>query len=287
MYATGTQFQAIRDSIIAQLNALPAVRSAEQQMIAGLDGIRSTIETGNTRLSSISTSTASTVSKVSDSNSFLASIDTNGDGVISQMEASVAAQELIKQKAAENVLATGQVKDAVNEGNTTGYSDNNLLLGIYQNTAGLRLQTSDVRLDLAAINSQIDWVRKYTGAAAINTMYGRPVAQEPGIGALSAKGNIFGDGALINAKTAVPMSIMGEAGIEAVVPLQRDPRTGRLGVASTSRGGASNDNSLADEFASYRVQSAKETMALQSELRATRDELARLTSVMQRRAFAS
>jgi hypothetical protein len=239
-------------------------------MIDGLGEIRTSIETSNTRLTSISSSTASTVSVVADSNSLLASIDTNGDGVISQMEASVAAQNLIKQKADENVLATGQVKDAVNEGNTTGYSDNNLLLGIYQNTSGMRLQISDVRFDLASINGLIDSVRKYTGAAAINTMYGRPVAPDPGIGAISALGNIFSDGnvvpfakggipSVVHNPTLAPMALFGEAGPEAIMPLDRGP-DGSLGV----RMYGSNDNGevpallreLISEVRGYRRQSA-------------------------------
>jgi hypothetical protein len=38
MYGASSQFTTIRDQIISQLNALPAVRSAEQQMIDGLGG---------------------------------------------------------------------------------------------------------------------------------------------------------------------------------------------------------------------------------------------------------
>lgn len=283
MYGASSQFTALRDQIISQLTALPAVQSADQQMIDGLDGIRTSIETSNTRLSSISSSTASTVSGVASSNSLLSSIDTNGDGVISQMEASVAAQNLIKASAAQNVTATGQVKDAVVAGNQTGYSDNELLNGIFGQLASLRLQISDVRLDLATTNTTADWIRKYTGAAAINTMYARPVAQEPGIGAINALGNIFDQGNvvafarggipdMVSSPTVAPLALFGEAGPEAIMPLDRGP-DGRLGVRMYS---GANDNSevadllraiLADRQAGRR-QSAKQAAAVERRLAA-------------------
>ena len=286
MYASGTQFQQIRDTIIAQLTALPAVQSADQQIISGLDRINSSIGVSNSSLSS-------TTTKLDTANARLASIDANNDGVVTIEEIQAAAKARITEAQAEltaaatsNDTKTGLVRDAVLEGNTTGYSDNNLLLGIYQNTSGLRLQISDVRLDLAAINTLIDSVRKYTGAAAINTMYGRPVAQEPGIGAISAKGNLFGDGSLITAPTAVPLSIMGEGGRpEAVIPLERDSR-GRLGARLLGGGGngAGNDNRpVVAAIERGWQQSAVETMALRDEMRAMRAEITSLRNAQQRR----
>jgi hypothetical protein len=290
MYASGPQFVAIRDQIIAQLTALPAVQFADQQIIDRLDGIRTATEgtranvaTSNGSLSSISGTSALTTSKLDTANATLASIDTNNDGIVTIEEIQAAAKTRITEAQAEltaaaksNDVRTGLVRDAVLEGNTTGYSDNNLLLGIYQNTSGLRLQISDVRLDLAAINTLIDSVRKYTGAAAINTMYGRPVAQEPGIGAISALGNIFDAGDvvqfarggipdLVHSATLAPMALFGEAGPEAIMPLQRGPG-GRLGVAMW--GGAANDNRTMDRVvAAIREAQREHTRAMAGMIR--------------------
>ena len=81
----------------------------------------------------------------------------------------------------------------------------------------------------------------------------------------SAKGNVFGDGALITGPTAVPLSIMGEAGPEAVMPLQRGPG-GRLGVAMW--GGAANDNRAMDRMvAAIREAQREHTRAMAGMIR--------------------
>jgi hypothetical protein len=50
MYASGPQFVALRDQIIAQLTALPAVQSADQQIIDQLSGVNTRLDTANTRI---------------------------------------------------------------------------------------------------------------------------------------------------------------------------------------------------------------------------------------------
>ena len=64
MYGSGSQFVALRDQIIAQLTALPAVQSADQQIIDQLSGVNTRLDTANTRInttnSAISTSVINT-----------------------------------------------------------------------------------------------------------------------------------------------------------------------------------------------------------------------------------
>ncbi|HZP87088.1 MAG TPA: phage tail tape measure protein [Burkholderiales bacterium] len=66
------------------------------------------------------------------------------------------------------------------------------------------------------------------GARGVFAGYGGGVS-------FSARGNLFDRGALLTVPTAVPLSVMGEAGPEAVLPLARGPG-GRLGVRSNTGG---------------------------------------------------
>ena len=84
MYASGTQFQAIRDQIITQLNAPPAVTTAEQQMVDKLGSIDTKLATSNSSLSgSAHGHRRHDASNTCWRRTRLASIDANNDGFIS------------------------------------------------------------------------------------------------------------------------------------------------------------------------------------------------------------
>ena len=274
MYASGPQFVAIRDQIIAQLTALPAVQSADQQIIDQLAGVNtkltttnsslgttnSSLGTANSSLSGIGSSTSTSNTKLDAANAYLASIDTNNDGVVSIDEIKTAAQANIAtaqqalttaaQNTATNAAATktsvdasktaidlGTAKTAEVKGEVT--SNNEISVQIQQLNATLTAAATSSSGGFQALGTLLINLTKYTSAAAFNTMYSRPASVDPGIPISSALGNIFQDGALVTSPTTVPLSLMGEAGPEAVMPLQRGPG-GRLGVAMW--GGAANDN---------------------------------------------
>ncbi len=91
----------------------------------------------------------------------------------------------------------------------------------------------------------------------------------------------FANGGLpeyVDRPTFAPMALFGEAGEEAIMPLQRI--NGKLGVRAVG------DDALAEEFRNYRQQSAVETMALRDELRAVRAELEGQSATL-RRAVAA
>ncbi len=325
MYASGTQFQVIRDQIITQLNALPAVKTADQQMVEGLDRINSSIGTSNNSLSSISGSTASTSGGISAANALLASIDTNNDGFVSIAEIEAAAQAKITdaqstltaaaQATATNTngvtTAIGGTTTAVG-GATTAIGGTTSAIGLNTDKAGevkgeitannlmtSQIQTLNQTLTNAATSEAGGFIAlgqllanltKYAAAAAFNTMYSRPADPNPGIPISSARGNMFGDGSLITSPTSVPLSNMGEGfRPEGVVPLERDSR-GRLGariVGATGGGGSNNDNRpVVEALSRGQQQSAIETQVIREELVALRREMASLRSSMQRKAHA-
>jgi len=105
---------------------------------------------------------------------------------------------------------------------------------------------------------------------------------------VNALGNAFGGGQVIpfakgglpemtNVPTYAPLALFGEAGPEAILPLQRG-RGGKLGVAATGGG----NEALTEEFRQYRKQSAMETMALRDELRGVRSELDDIGAALRR-----
>ena len=255
---------------------------------------------------STASGTTTTNTKLEEAKALLRSIDTNNDGIVTVEEIQAAAQARIT--AAQSALTTAAQQAATNTGATTT-AIGGTVTAVNNNTAkadevkgevtannaiSLQIQDLNATLTAAATSSTGGFVAlgtllsnltKYTAAAAFNTMYSRPTSTEPGISISSAKGNIFGDGAMINAPTAVPLSIMGEGGRpEAVVPLERDSR-GRLGVRSMGgRGAAGNDNGpVVAAIERGHQLNAVGYQAMRDEMRAMRAEIASLRNAQQRR----
>lgn len=325
MYASGTQFQAIRDQIITQLTALPAVTTAEQQMVDKLGSIDTKLSTSNTSLSSINTSSSSTASGTTTSNAkleaaraLLASIDANNDGVVTVEEIAANAKQRITEAQATLTAAaqqaatnTGATKTSVDASKTaidasknaidlnTGKADevkgevtanNQMTAQIQQLNATLTAAATSTTGGFVALGTLLSNLTRYAAASAFNTMYSRPASVDPGISISSARGNLFGDGAMINAPTAVPLSIMGEGGRpEAVVPLEKDSR-GRLGarIVGGSRGGVGgNDNRpVVEAIERGHELNAIGYQAMRDEMRAMRAEIASLRNAQQRRNAA-
>ena len=74
------------------------------------------------------------------------------------------------------------------------------------------------------------------GTGSINSMFQGFMGNIFGGSVASANGNTFNRGGVVTTPRAVPLSVMGEAGPEAVVPLTRG-RDGRLGIQSQGGGG--------------------------------------------------
>lgn len=309
MYGASSQFTAMRDQIIAQLTALPAVQSADQQMLDKLSSIDTRLGTSNTSLSSISSSSSTsnsslssisststvTNTKLEEAKALLASIDTNGDGVITAAEVQTAALNSINtaqaaittatQGTATNTGATktavdasktaidagtnkaDEVKGEVSAGNVAAFDTK----GIIQTLTNAA--TSEAG-GFEALGQMLITLTRYTAAAAFNTKYSRPASPDAGIdisGTISnALGNVFDGGNVIPfAKGGIPdmvynrhiapLAEFGEAGPEGIFPLHRGP-DGSLGV----RMYGSNDNGevpallreLIGEVRGYRRQSA-------------------------------
>ncbi len=140
-----------------------------------------------------------------------------------------------------------------------------------------------------ALGTLLGNLTRYSAAAAFNTMYSRPASADPGISISSARGNLFGDGSLIGAPTAVPLSVMGEGGRpEAVVPLERDSR-GRLGarlVGGWPAAGGNDNRPVVDAIRAGHQLNAVGYQALRGEMQAMRAEIARLNVALQRRNAA-
>jgi hypothetical protein len=119
-----------KKQLIAQLTALPAVQSADQQIIDQLAGVNSkltttnssigttnsSLGTANSSLSGIGSSTSTSNTKLDAANAYLASIDTNGDGIITTAEIQAAALNNIK--AAQADITTATQSAATNTGAT-------------------------------------------------------------------------------------------------------------------------------------------------------------------------
>lgn len=254
--------------VLGQLGELPRMLTAEELIVQAIEDMRNTLsgvlvsqfdslDTTMDGLLSVDELRASGLATNTQISALMARVDVNGDGFISKAEAIRAQAELTKLNVASVNTSVGGVTTAVGTNTTTtsnwGNTMNNTMYGVNTSVGGVStgvaqgnaLQNtandiaSAMRLSVAYLN-QIHPQTFYTQVATerirdqlselnSGSMQMTVKSQHRGGSYMTfAKGGAFTNG-IVDSPTFFNMGLMGEAGPEAIMPLDRDS-SGRLGV---------------------------------------------------------
>lgn len=254
--------------VLGQLGELPRMLTAEELIVQAVEDMKNTLsgvlvsqfdslDTTMDGLLSVDELRASGLATNTQISALMARVDVNGDGFISKAEAIRAQAELTKLGVNTVNTSVGGVTTAV--GSNTS-STGNWLSNVNSSVSGVNSAVGNVNTGVGGTNSRLDTtnqlndfirantlnlngihdasqgIRTNTGTLANQNVYFNSGSMQMTVKSQHrggsymtfAKGGAFTNG-IVDSPTFFNMGLMGEAGPEAIMPLDRDS-SGRLGV---------------------------------------------------------